>query len=206
MVNAHYVECAVLRACSAPCAFLPNNGYTSAAMTERKGFISAPPLVAVAGWIVPGAGYLLLGQVARGVTIGVTILFLFIAGVLIGGIRVIDVPGFTSLGEKKIVIKPDPDKLVGPSPREWSLRAHPLQTVFEKPWYVGQVLAGPICLAASYLSVEGAKPENPGAVVSRVPPSHARVWEIGTLYTAVAGMLNLLAIIDSSYRAGRKAT
>ena len=173
-------------------------------MPEQNGILSAPPLVAVAGWILPGAGYLLLGQLARGVTIGVTILFLFVAGVLIGGIRVIDVPGFNSLGEKKLVIVPDPDKTVGPSPRQWALRAQPLATVFEKPWYVGQVLTGPICLAASYGSVELAKPENPGAVVSRVPPSHARVWEIGTLYTAVAGMLNLMAIIDSSYRAGRK--
>jgi hypothetical protein len=34
--------------------------------------------------------------------------------------------------------------------------------------------------------------------------SHARVNEIGTLYTAVAGMLNLLAIIDSAYRSARQ--
>jgi hypothetical protein len=31
----------------------------------------------------------------------------------------------------------------------------------------------------------------------------ARLAEIGTLYTAVAGMLNLLTIIDASHRAGR---
>jgi hypothetical protein len=37
-----------------------------------------------------------------------------------------------------------------------------------------------------------------------VPKSHARLAEIGTLYTAVAGMLNLLAIIDSSYRASQE--
>jgi len=33
------------------------------------------------------------------------------------------------------------------------------------------------------------------------PASHARVSDIGILYTAVAGMLNLMAIIDASYRA-----
>jgi len=32
-------------------------------------------------------------------------------------------------------------------------------------------------------------------------PSHARLAEISTLYTAVAGMLNLLAVIDSTFRA-----
>jgi hypothetical protein len=31
----------------------------------------------------------------------------------------------------------------------------------------------------------------------------ARLAEIGTLYTAVAGMLNLLTIIDASHRAAR---
>ena len=33
--------------------------------------------------------------------------------------------------------------------------------------------------------------------------SHALSNEVGTLYTAVAGMLNLLTIIDAAYRAGR---
>ena len=36
------------------------------------------------------------------------------------------------------------------------------------------------------------------------PWSHARVYEIGTLYTAVAGMLNLMAILDAAYRAANE--
>jgi hypothetical protein len=40
-----------------------------------------------------------------------------------------------------------------------------------------------------------------GKIGPTQPASHARVSDIGTLYTAVAGMLNLMAIIDSSYRA-----
>ena len=42
--------------------------------------------------------------------------------------------------------------------------------------------------------------EPPGVV------SHGRVNEIGVLYTAVAGMLNLLAIIDASHRAAGGAS
>lgn len=173
-------------------------------MPESSRLSSSPPVIAIAAWLIPGAGYLLLGQKTRGVTIGITIIVLFILGVLIGGIRVVDVPGYTTLGEKKILTVQETDGKVGPMPRVWALRAQPLQTVFEKPWYVGQVLTGPICLAASYVSIKVAAPDNLGAAVSNTPPSHARVWEIGTLYTAVAGMLNLMAIIDSSYRAGRK--
>ena len=36
-------------------------------------------------------------------------------------------------------------------------------------------------------------------------PATAAIYEIGTLYTAVAGMLNLLAMIDASWRAGQGA-
>src|SRR5206468_10046686 len=85
-----------------------------------------------------------------------------VGGVLIGGIRVLDPP--SPLGKGGLL---------------------------EKPWFMGQVLTGPISLAGSIAS-------------NRVNPdrtSHSRSWEIGTLYTAVAGMLNLLAIIDASARA-----
>ena len=97
---------------------------------------------------------------------GITILVLFVLGLLIGGMRVVDPPTFaqrTTFG-----------------------------AIIDKPWFIGQVLAGPVTL----ISASVAKGEG-------YDTSHARVNEIGTLYTAVAGMLNLLAIIDASYRATR---
>ena len=39
-----------------------------------------------------------------------------------------------------------------------------------------------------------------------VTVSHARSWELGELYTAVAGMLNLLVLIDAVYRAAAPVT
>ncbi|MCS7034067.1 MAG: hypothetical protein NZ561_08740, partial [Phycisphaerae bacterium] len=66
-------------------------------MADRSPFAS-PPVVALASWFVPGAGYLLIGQYTRGLVVGVTVLLLFILGVLIAGIRVIDVPGYDNLG------------------------------------------------------------------------------------------------------------
>ena len=132
--------------------------------------IPPPPIVALVGWILPGAGYVLIGQRVRGLVIGVTILLLFALGLLIGGMRVIDAP--TAL-----------------SP----------QAVFQKPWFIGQVMAGPVALAANYV----ANHWTVGRVVG-VPMSHARIYEIGVLYTAVAGMLNLMAVIDSSYRASNE--
>jgi hypothetical protein len=118
--------------------------------------------VAIAAWLVPGLGYVLLGQRVRGVTIGVTIFAIFAAGVLVGGIRVLDAPWPVGKGG-----------------------------LLEKPWFMGQVLTGPMSLVGSFAS-------------NNVPverTSHSRSWELGTLYTAVAGMLNLLAIIDAAARA-----
>ncbi len=129
--------------------------------------IAVPPVVALAGWVLPGAGYLILGQRARALTVGITILILFIGGLFIGGMRVVDAPA--------------------------SLLGDPMAAVLQKPWYVAQILAGPIAPICASI---GRGPQ----FVS----SHARVNEIGTLYTAVAGMLNLLVIVDSTYRAAQR--
>jgi hypothetical protein len=186
---------------------------------------SAPaPLIALAGWLVPGSGYFLVGQKLRGTVIGVTIITLFLSGVLLGGVRVVDVPGYDDLGRAEYVRfeqdsvgharelktarpaeQPNNGEWRPVSDWRWILRAHPFPEIANKPWFVGQILSGPICLAAARVSLEVSHPPTPGAIASATPRSHARISEIGTLYTAVAGMLNLLAIIDAAYRAGQGA-
>jgi hypothetical protein len=119
-----------------------------------------PPLVALCGWLIPGAGYWLLGEKMRAAIICVVVLAVFAAGTLIGGIAVVSAPD--SAG-----------------------------AIMDKPWFIGQVLAGPISVAAAVKA-------------SRLDPdnvSTSRSWELGTLYTAIAGMLNLLVVIDATHRA-----
>lgn len=121
------------------------------------------PLVAIAGWLIPGAGYWLLGQRIRCLIVLAAVVALFAMGLLIGGIRVVDAPTeltFSSL-------------------------------VQDKPWFIPQVLCGPLAIGTAI----GADNVDPLRI------SHSRNWEIGTLYTAVAGMLNLLALIDATHRA-----
>ena len=137
---------------------------------DASPLLPPPPLVALAGWVVPGAGYFLIGQRTRGAVIGATCVAMFLAGVLIAGVRVVD----------------PPDLLGGGG---WVAR------ILQKPWFIGQALIGPIGLVAAWIG-HALGPEHRAAT--------ARLGEIGTLYTAVAGMLNLLAIIDASHRAGNK--
>jgi len=192
-------------------------------MADRSIF-SAPPIVAVAAWILPGAGYALIGQRARAVVVGVTVIVMFLSGILIAGIRVIDVPGYDSLGFevrlRSAALSRDTQRRDVGQKMEWydpnfyagdrALTTRPLGEIVNKPWYVGQVLTGPICLIASKLSLAAAKPQDLKAAITNrdarkpgVAASHARIAEIGSLYTAIAGMINLLAIIDSASRAGR---
>jgi hypothetical protein len=140
-------------------------------MSHKPSYIAVPsPIIALVAWLVPGAGYWLLGQRARALTITLTIFTLYFIGILVGGVRVVDPPVSYS---------------------------HPQRIIFDKPWFMGQILAGPVTLVVASIGTPNPAASSP----SEFYESHARLYEIGTLYTAVAGMLNLLAIIDSAYRA-----
>ena len=132
-----------------------------------------PPLVALAGWLLPGAGYWLIGERARAVTVGVTIIALFVLGIFISGIRVVQAPDMAGPGNVA-------------------------QRILTRPWFIGQVLIGPVGVGSAYISDQLANSPTYRSIEGK-----ARLFEIGTLYTAVAGMLNLLTIIDAAHRAGQ---
>jgi len=147
--------------------------------STHSSLASSPSLVGLFSWLVPGSGYFLLGERVRAIIAGVTIFALFLAGIFVGGIRIMDPPGWNS---------DDPSQSITSA-----LIDSPIAQLSDKPWYVGQILCGPVTVATSAVSIHLAE--------SGVPSSHSRSWEIGALYTAVAGMLNLLVIIDSAHRA-----
>jgi hypothetical protein len=130
----------------------------------------------LAAWVLPGLGHLVLGERARGLVIMLTVVLLYLAGLLIGGIDVID-------------------------RREDQL------------WYAGQILAGPITIALDMqnqkLKTRATARLEDRAFPEAQPPDFAalpyirsvgRVNELGTLYCALAGMLNLLVIVDIAFR------
>jgi hypothetical protein len=185
------------------------------------------PAVVICAWLIPGGGYFLIGQRVRAIAVFVAIVALFLMGIVVGGIRIMDPPGWGQYGYMTQLVQrynrgqhemeddytriepASPAEEANPSPDDLdqsagaALKKQPLAELADKPWYVGQILCGPITLLASAVSVNAAhpSPDNPG--VERWPSSHSRSWEIGALYTAVAGMLNLLVIIDSAHRASQ---
>ena len=185
-------------------------------MPEPSRINVPPPLAALATWVVPGGGYWLLGQRGRALVVGITVIALFAFGLLIGGVRALEVPGWDDGGHqvrlvfdmstagKREWVKVRPDQEPHYSRGTWVMKRNPVSELRAKPWYIAQVLTGPVALGASAWSVWAASdPDGPDGP-ARAPGglSHSRVNEIGVLYTAVAGMLNLLAMIDASHRAG----
>jgi hypothetical protein len=192
-----------------------------AAQTPTRPALASPPLVAIAGWLLPGAGYWLIGQRVRAIVVGVTIIVLFTSGILIGGVRSIQVPGYGENGGRLYIVREEQvDRRTGQrgvilrvaeqrAGDRQPLSDQPVVTdvqalfadVGNKPWSICQVLAGPVAIAGGTWSVWASR--SPADDIRAGPPgalSHSRVNEIGVLYTAVAGMLNLLVIIDAAGR------
>lgn len=152
---------------------------------DRTDSAISPPFVALLGWLVPGLGYWLIGMKHRAFYAGITIFLVFAMGLLISGVRCVDVPGYDADGNLITL---------GSSTSPALIRKAPFRAVFDKPWYIPQIMAGPLTIASSVWSVNAA---------ATYPKATARLFDIGTLYTAIAGMLNLLVIIDAAHRAAQ---
>ena len=138
---------------------------------------AAWPLAAALAWLFPGLGHWAIGERARGAIVGLTLLSLFAAGLLVGGLDVVDFRR-------------------------------------DRIWFAGQALMGPLAIGVERLHV-ALDPEPIGIMrdrkqtyvypfpqpptATREPeyyPSIGRVNELGTLYCTLAGVLNLLVILD----------
>lgn len=160
----------------------------SAAPAPATGF---NPFAGVAALIIPGMGHIVLGQVRRGILVGFGVLGLFFAGLLVGGIDSVDSKedalwfiaqaptGIVAFGTN--AIHQNKFKGVDPSSRAAPRRMpHPGESINERG-----------------VIVPGGEPS--------AQRSLARVHEMGILFTAVAGLLNVLAAIDAMFPTiGRK--
>ena len=173
------------------------------------------PLAAVLGWLVPGAGHAYVGERRRGVLIAVGVLGMFVSGLLIGGIDVVD--------KREDFVWFIGQSLVGPvafgtdyvhqhhikvrDARSGMLRsAHPYE--IRHPNTGEAVIVRDPATGASRSFVDPRTGQVRQATASDRPPntkSLGRVNELGTLFCTLAGMLNLIAIIDASTRRGRRS-
>jgi hypothetical protein len=125
-------------------------------------------VAALATWLVPGLGHLLIGDRTRGIAFLVVITLTFWTGVAIGGVK----------------------NTVSPVDRTL--------------WFAGQICAGGHTLATLAwagtmdMPIDRPGPEGPfpASIIG-----YGRTEEVSVVYTAIAGMLNILIILDVLVRA-----
>ena len=132
------------------------------------------PIGLIAAAALPGAGHFLAGDRRRGLHVGLGILGLYATGIFIGGISVID--------RKE---------------NDW--------------WFIGQAMVGPTTFAIDYVHQNQLKEMTssgmrltPDPVVSKYKRSIGKPLDIGILFTAIAGMLNVIAVIDAGFPTRRR--
>ncbi|MSR18241.1 MAG: hypothetical protein EXS00_03570 [Phycisphaerales bacterium] len=126
------------------------------------------------GWLLPGLGQIWLGHKKRGVAIMGGVLSLFLGGVLLGGVDCVD-------------------------------------RTEDRLWFVAQAGAGPIAFIVDWTNGRFVRSGELGEMVATPPSSvrreaDARVSsfkgfgipnEIGTLYCALAGLMNVVVVLDA---------
>jgi TM2 domain-containing membrane protein YozV len=141
------------------------------ATADRQPAVWAAPVAGVLGWLVPGLGHLYLGQRARGLVCLVAITATFWTGVAIGSVH------------------------ATVDPRERTL------------WFLAQLCTGGNTLIAYGWHAALTPPHNRdphGASAhdhARTTVPHWLSVDVGVHYTGVAGLLNLLVILDALARA-----
>jgi len=134
-------------------------------------------------WALPGLGHWWLGERRRAVLAGGSVIGLFAAGLLIGGLDSVD-------------------------QRE------------DGPWFLAQAWNGPIAFLADFGNEQVLKSGRVGELVPSPAPASAPgappgqtmvstlkgigvVNDVGTLYIALGGLMNLVVMLDATARARR---
>jgi len=171
-----------------------------------------PALAALLSWLVPGLGQLYQGRTTKGSLFMASLLTALVVGLWLGGGRVVYAswrPGETRLaflGQAGIGAVAVPAVL-----QSMRLSGPARQPYFASPWFAPPLRPGQFVSAAYAERVLSREPGLEANAFAERPPfkqcaiDQLSVWherlgrgfDIGTLYTVLAGMLNLLVVYDA---------
>jgi hypothetical protein len=159
------------------------------------------PLAAVLSYLLPGLGQVLQGRVGKGVLFFVCLYGLFFYGMWMGQMKNVWLPDATRLPEAEMPIL---GKLGGVP-----------KALYYRPQFLGQFWIGVAAWPALVQYTMGTPPADPGdrpppvAVLGyymQAPPeaelntlqrNQDIRWDLGWVYTVIAGVLNVLVIYDA---------
>ncbi|MBN8645905.1 MAG: hypothetical protein J0L61_11775 [Planctomycetes bacterium] len=119
------------------------------------------PVAGLLACLFPGLGYIYLSQFRRAFWVAGGVLGLYMGGLLVGGISVVD-------------------------------------RLNDRWWFYLQCGVGPTTFVVNHLNAgyQRLTPSGPNPTVTAYRRSLGRVYEVGALSAGVAGMMNLIAIVD----------
>jgi hypothetical protein len=159
------------------------------------------PLAAVLSYLLPGLGQVLQGRIGKGLLFFVCLYGLFFYGMWMGKMKNVWLPDVARMPEVEVPIL---GKLDGVP-----------KAVYYRPQFLGQfwmgIAAWPALVqyAATEPPAEGENGPKPTAVLGRymqTPPEAElnslqrggdKRWDLGWVYTVIAGVLNVLVIYDA---------
>lgn len=149
---------------------------------QQELVLKDPPLAALLSWLVPGLGHLYQGRTGKGVLFMVCILGTYFYGLFLGGSQVV----YASW-------RPEDKRLMflgqvgvgGPS----------LPALIQ----AYRVRNGRAPLWNGFMAPPRVGPANDGRAdeLDDIHMERNRAYELGTMYTVIAGLLNILAIYDA---------
>jgi hypothetical protein len=196
---------------------LPNDspvGTDPAAGLYKRGREPFQPLAAVLAFVFPGAGHFFLGHTRRACCIAAGVLGLTASGLLIGGLDCIDrkddpiwfygqaLVGPVTLGvdtiHQRLFKAYDPGVILARTVDDVLVRQirrspRPDEVRTNKTLDLRDAEGRPVRLTVPVFEL-GAPGQKPA-----LSQSLGRMNELGTLFTAIAGMMNLICIVDAAW-------
>jgi hypothetical protein len=186
--------------------------------------LKSPVVAALLSWLVPGLGQIVQGRRLKGVLFMATLVPVFLAGMWLGGGRV--VYASWKPGEKRWAFLCQAGIGTAAIPaliQSWRLEGPSRQPAFSSTFMAPPLSRGqPISAAYADVLVRTDpdieaddfrvlapwrqfRPPPPPGMLDRKPADQLSIWhkqlgrffEIGTLYTMLAGMLNVLVVYDA---------
>jgi len=145
-----------------------------------------PALAAFWAWLWPGAGHFYQGRRTKGVLLMVCILGTYFSGLVMGGGHVV----YASWTETDWHLPYVCQIGVGLPALPALVQSYRVLVEDKEPWFDG-FMAPPV---PQPVVLEGPKSYD---TLAKWHDKYGFMWEMGTLYTMVAGLLNVLAIYDA---------
>lgn len=156
--------------------------------------VKLDPLAAILSYLIPGLGQVYQGRVGKGLLFFFGLYLLFFYGMWMGQWRNVWLPDATQL----------PNVAIG-----WQQPEGILKALAYRPQFLGQFWIGIAAWPAAYQYINYDETKDTGPVFGkfeRTPSENelndlqrngSKRWDLGWVYTVIAGVLNLLVIYDA---------